>query len=792
MKNRLIFYGTILVLVIFPSAWDISSYGARLFAVGLFALVGLLWIASLIRAANHTVYISRITIPITALLLLHTLLYLRSSQPFFEIHWVLYDLAFLLVIWFVVDSASIGWRVQIWEEALIFAGFFFSFIDLIYLISWHWQWWQIAENILELPPVSIRSPGLLLGSPNTIAVYINLLIPLLIVRVWRPPRPALRYFWGALLLYFLAILFFTSSRTAWMGLLGGILVLLILLLRPTFYQLLSRKSQPIRPPKIPRSWRYPALFVLLVVMAIVPLIVRQVRLAWHGSIGHRIDIWQFALGLIRSKPLLGHGAGGVAFQYALRSQAIGGDEVFHAHNLWLQVTAGAGLVGLAFVIWSIFYFLCAQVSAWRETTAENPARHSLIAYAGIGAAILVQSIFDFSFWRLPYTLAVAVIVGLVYQFAPPKEFLKVRRKIYILALALLFMFGSTGAFYKLRGNRAYNEGQTFAQAGDWKLAKQKVCQAVTHNPQNSFYKFQCALASAKEAVQSFDGEGLEVALQMQKLALTDDPYWYLHWANLSALEWKQEQRQAALEHMYKAVEMAPKQAFLWVYLGWIEEHLGDHEAALVHYHKAYCLNRWYEDSLFFAGSDLRQQAKQGSCPDTYALWEPYTIQRFLWQSEQAYKAGDYMAAEQYLQAAIAQDPDNSYAYTMLALIHQETGQPVLAWKEVQTALLVSDPGVRSLLVAAQVVQAQEKMDLAMRFRAEAFKQLKRPYYSYHYYFQAYRALGLLTDVSPFLPQLGISLEMVQDFQELAHYYTEQGELQQAQEVLNWLQKNTQW
>jgi O-antigen ligase/tetratricopeptide (TPR) repeat protein len=792
MKNRLIFYGTILFLFIFPSAWDFSSYGARLFAVGLFALVGFLWIASLIRAANYTVNIPRITIPITALLLVHTLLYLRSTQPFFEIHWVLYDLVFLLVIWFVVDSARTGWRVRIWEEALIFAGFFFSFIDLIYLISWYWRWWQIAENILELPPVSIRSPGLLLGSPNTIAAYINLLIPLLFVRIWRPTRPALRYFWGALLLYFLAILFFTTSRTAWLGLLGSMLVLLTLLLRPTFYQLLSRKSQPIRPQKIRRSWRLPALVVLLVGMAIVPMIVRQVRLSWHGSLGHRIDIWQFALGLIRSKPLLGHGAGGVAFQYALRSQSIGGDEVFHAHNLWLQVAAGAGIVGLALLIWAIFYLLRAQVSAWQETMTESPARLSLIAYAGIGAAILVQSMFDFSFWRLPYTLAVAVILGLVYHFAPPKEFLQVRSKIFILALALLFLLGSTGAFYMLRGNRAYNEGQTFAKAGDWKLAQQKVCQAVTNNPQNSFYKFQCALASAKVAVKPSDVEWLEAALQMQKLAITDDPYWYLHWANLSVLEWKQDQRQAALEHMYKAVEMAPKQAFLWVDLGWMEERLGDHESALVHYHKAYCLNRAYEDSLFFAGSELRQQAKQGSCPDNYALWEPYTVQRFLWQSEQAYKAGDYMAAEQYLQAAIAQDPDNGDAYIMLALIHQETGQSVLAWKEVQTAFLVSDPGVRSLLVAAQVVQAQEKMDLAMRYRAEAFKQIQHPYFSYHYYFQAYRALGLLTDVSPFLPQLGISLEMVQDFQELAHYYTEQGEQQQAQEVLNWLQKNTQW
>ncbi len=58
-------------------------------------------------------------------------------------------------------------------------------------------------------------------------------------------------------------------------------------------------------------------------------------------------------------------------------------------------------------------------------------------------------------------------------------------------------------------------------------------------------------------------------------ALEKDPYWYVHWANLASYEWQLGQREAAVEHMQQAAEMAPTRPFIQVNLAWMQEQMGD-------------------------------------------------------------------------------------------------------------------------------------------------------------------------------------------------------------------------
>jgi hypothetical protein len=145
---------------------------------------------------------------------------LLSPFPIISFEFVLKELTILLGFIFIFDSLQGVWQPTTWENALINYGLTFSFVDLLLAYFWHNNWWQITGTVFSLPPEGYRSPGIFLGHPNVMAGFINLILPIMLVRLLQERDWKKRALWISGLLPIAIALYFTSSRT---GVLAGIL-----------------------------------------------------------------------------------------------------------------------------------------------------------------------------------------------------------------------------------------------------------------------------------------------------------------------------------------------------------------------------------------------------------------------------------------------------------------------------------------------------------------------------------------------------------------------------------------
>jgi len=785
---RLYRFGTVFFITLFPFFWSYLELMPRLIALGMLGAVAILWILQLARSDRLEFAIPKIILPLAVILGLH-LISLSWSQPaIVEIPWILNDLLVILILLLVVYTARTGGWALLWEEGLIFAGFAYTLLDLVFVINKYISWWRISGMIFAAPPVAIRFHGTVLAHHNLVAGYMNLVIPLVLLRIIRPARTTLRIFWGILLVYFLAILYFTGSRTGWLSLAAAIVVMCGLLYGPS----VLRELKQIRQTGVSRNFskRRSLLLVLLVCCILLSLaLVLQSGRFTHGTLEHRIAIWRYAWDSFLQAPLMGNGAGQVPFLFAQRSEGIGGDEVFHAHNLWLQIAAGVGLVGLLLVIWAIYSLLRAGLSGWSSFPSGSSQKQSLSAYAGIGAALFVESLLDFYFGFLPILLGIVVWIGLIYHLAGDKNFYRIRARRAIIFLAFLFLIFFIGAGYYLSGFQMYIKGRDAALSGDWDSAEEQLCQAASANPQNPYYAFQCSLANAMLASKNNDHQRLEAALKIQEQALQKDPSWYLHWANLASYEWQLGRHRGAIEHLQKAIRAAPGREILWLNLAWMEEQLGDHRAALEHYYIAYCLNPWNEQSLFFHDTPLRKQALEKDCQE-FTGWE-IILNRRLLQAYKALQAGDNTSAQEIITRLMTAFPENPDSHIYQAVLYQRLGEEELAWREVEAAAWLFPQSTNALLAAAQVAEDQGKLEQAQNIRQGVLGWIMTPryaFYSYNFYRLAYNVPSLNEDTSPYLISAWLTPELHNTLSHLMQDYLDQGDYVRAQTVQELLDK----
>ncbi|HDK25669.1 MAG TPA: tetratricopeptide repeat protein, partial [Candidatus Atribacteria bacterium] len=143
----------------------------------------------------------------------------------------------------------------------------------------------------------------------------------------------------------------------------------------------------------------------------------KARISFSGlkeaySVKRRIATWNFALMMIKDRPLLGSGIG--TFQYnSLNYQAKffeQGDNrsiyphgyAKEAHNEYLQLVAELGIIGLGILLWiMIVYFYKGLI--FLNKTEDNEKKGILIGLMGAVVAVLIDGIFSFPL-HLPATL----------------------------------------------------------------------------------------------------------------------------------------------------------------------------------------------------------------------------------------------------------------------------------------------------------------------------------------------------------------------------------------------------
>lgn len=215
----------------------------------------------------------------------------------------------------------------------------------------------------------------LFDNPNILAVYLLLYFPLSLWATFLPQNKGRRRFFYAVTTILCALcILLTWSRGAWLGLLFEILLFLL------FYSRKSRKVILFLPP------------IALLSLPLLPESFRG-RLFSIGDLGessirYRLQTWIGTWRMLGEHPV-GIGVGERAWRAIYPHFAVSGTaRVMHAHNIFLQIAAELGAVGL------VLFFLLLGVSLWRGVQKGN-----IVAVVAVAGA-LVMGMFD-HLWYYP-------------------------------------------------------------------------------------------------------------------------------------------------------------------------------------------------------------------------------------------------------------------------------------------------------------------------------------------------------------------------------------------------------
>lgn len=730
--------------------------------------------------------IAKLTFVLFVYLALQAAHLFSSPLPYASAERVLWGL--ILFVGFVVvqDSLNHHWDIQTWENALITVAVFVTLRELATAAVWLFQWRIITGHFLPLPPVGYRSAGFLLGHPNILMGFMNLIMVIVFVRAIRTGSRRMRAIYATIITLFVLLAYFASSRGGWLAAVAGCAVSAAVALGPS---MMSNFKGAIGIARRRTALKYLAgigISTIVVISLTVLFFIQSQSVPGHGAIStSRSKIWGPAWNIFLSSPIWGRGSSAFPILFARENQIPPGFATSHAHNIVLQIAAENGIIGLLVAFVAFVFIVRAGYQYWRET--DRAGRYDLAAYTGAAVALLIHHGVDYLFESPLYTAAVLIILSLFYHRVLNVYKVPIPKRPGLIGLATLmaiFLFGSLFAF---RNTTLYWDGVQAGIQRDWQIAEEKICQAQQLDPKVTLYHFQCALARAYLAYPSDDVEIYTEAITSLESGLDRDPYWPIHWANLAALEWETGDIDQALEHMKHAVEMAPRNAELIMILGWMEEQVGETTSAVGRYEHAVSLDPWLRYSIlldptnplhenFFAS--LRSQT--GTDPRQDALLEAW----------QALHSGRTETAKSQFERLIETYPQEIRAYVGLAYAQIQMGELAKARENTIKALFLSPidaipPYVYHL--AGRLVMAENSEADAILQYEQAFWRTLNLSNSKQYYDRTYLRPFLAPDLVPWISRLRIDRNEIGNLQILAEYYENAGKEELAAFILASLQ-----
>ena len=269
------------------------------------------------------------------------------------------------------------------------------------------------------------------AQPNPFAGYLNHTLPLgyalLLAGVASAGlrRRDLLTLRNGLLLAWLAVvggaLLMSFSRGAWLGLAVGLVVITVLHSRRTALLMagggvllavvLLLGSASLLPSAL--TQRFTSVSAYFRVFD-----VRGVKVTDDNyAVVERMAHWQAAWGMIQDRPWFGYGAGNYPAAYPRYSLAGWKEDLGHAHNVLLNVTAETGLVGLSAYV---LFLAAALWTCWRAAGAA--AGHDAVAQAlalgvlGVLAAKITHEMLD-NLWVHSMGVHIALLLAIVHAIA---------------------------------------------------------------------------------------------------------------------------------------------------------------------------------------------------------------------------------------------------------------------------------------------------------------------------------------------------------------------------------------
>ncbi len=233
-----------------------------------------------------------------------------------------------------------------------------------------------------------------LGNPNVLGEYLLLITPfafacVLTAKTWQK-KTFFLLCTGAMLLCML----FTSSRGGWLGLIFAIAIFAVMI---------------------------DARLILVGIVGIVALyfvlpdwaIQRFVSIGdmADSSTSYRVSIWLGTIAMLKDYWLSGIGPGIAAFNSIYPAYSYNTIAAPHTHNLFLQLTCDAGIIGLALFLIILFSYYRTTFSAFSRER-DKITRVYLIAAITSVSGFLLQGMTDYSFYNNRVTLFFWVVIAL--------------------------------------------------------------------------------------------------------------------------------------------------------------------------------------------------------------------------------------------------------------------------------------------------------------------------------------------------------------------------------------------
>ena len=466
LRNLLAFFISILILLIATTSYSnlhpqFQRMGFVLTVLGILA-----WLLLRYRSGRR-LSIPLVVLPLGALVLLGYVMSLRSPVPIIAIDKVSQSLPIVLALLLITDSLFGWWRVDTWENALVSFAILFCLLEFALAFLWIAGWWQASGNAMSFPPIGYRPSGLFLGHANVFAGYLNLVIPVAIVRSSTTDSQRDRVLWYLAIAIFLLAQLLASSRGAWLAGIAGIVTTIAILLT-------RRVEAGGIFHEIRRHWiKLAAGAGLLLAGTVLVLFAAEVSPGHAPLLSARSGIWKPAREIILSSPLVGHGSASFSSLFAIEKQIPPGFATSHAHNLMLQTWVELGLLGLMLLAFSGTLLVLAVVSAWRKRFSPR-----LAAYAGVGVAVLLQNQLDYLFESPGYLFGVIVIIGLLYYYTPQSQNLSLSRGWASVAVGLALILFVGNLVLGDQGAQAYWGGVKAGREADWQAASDQICRAM--------------------------------------------------------------------------------------------------------------------------------------------------------------------------------------------------------------------------------------------------------------------------------------------------------------------------
>lgn len=220
-----------------------------------------------------------------------------------------------------------------------------------------------------------------LANPNVLGLYLLLIIPICAALMLSAPGKLKKILYAVMGILLVGCLMLTYSRGCYLALLFEIAVFLVLL-----------------------DYRF--LFVGIIALALCPFYLPDTIIDRFSSIGdlgdsstaYRVNIWIGTIRMLKDYWLCGIGPGEQAFNVVYPSYGLSAIVAPHAHNLFLQITCDAGIVGLSVFVLLIISFLRTCCTAMKKER-HNDARLFQIAAVSGCLGFLLEGMTDYAFYN---------------------------------------------------------------------------------------------------------------------------------------------------------------------------------------------------------------------------------------------------------------------------------------------------------------------------------------------------------------------------------------------------------